>query len=152
MMQERGTVIEYKNHQAQIEVAIKTTCSGCQANQECGTGVVARSLNPKSQRFWVPVSGPLKQGQQVVLGIPEARILTASLLIYLVPLLVATCTALIMQVWMAEPVVIALSILSAALSYLPIRQFFKRHEAQYQPQLLKVLPVAVETQIHQTLS
>jgi sigma-E factor negative regulatory protein RseC len=151
MMEEIGiiTAVERRNSLQYIwvETQIKSTCGGCQANDECGTGIVAKAFSPKKEQLSLPCEQTAKVGQEVKLGIPEDRLLSASALVYLLPLVAMLCTALATQYSLpllglqAEGWIIASAIIAAALSFYWLSYYFKQaKQADYQPQLISLLP------------
>ncbi len=95
MIVESATVIDVKGDVVTVQAAIKTTCNGCQANDDCGTGVISRALAPKSQQLTLKTPTPVKVGDVVKIGVPEKGVLTASAWLYLLPLTVFLLTALL---------------------------------------------------------
>ncbi|MFT5676558.1 MAG: sigma-E factor negative regulatory protein RseC, partial [Paraglaciecola sp.] len=101
MIEEIGviTAIDKKDNEQYIwiETQIKTTCGGCQANDNCGTGIVAKAFTPKKEQLHLACDETVNVGQQVKLGIPEEDLLMASALVYLLPIVVVLLTAVIAQ-------------------------------------------------------
>jgi len=87
MITETAKVIAVEGDKITVEAAIKSTCSACQVQSDCGTGVVSRALAPKTQQLTLHSPMPVVVGQSVTVGVPEAGILSASAWLYLVPLL-----------------------------------------------------------------
>jgi sigma-E factor negative regulatory protein RseC len=88
MIKETATVVAVDGDLVTVEAAIKSTCSSCQAQSDCGTGLVSRALAPKTQQLTLRSPMPVNVGQQVSVGIPEAGVLSASAWLYLMPLIV----------------------------------------------------------------
>lgn len=86
MIKETATVVAVDGDKVTVEAAIKSTCNSCQAQSDCGTGVVSRALAPKTQQLTLYTPMSVKVGQQVTVGIPEAGVLSASAWLYLLPL------------------------------------------------------------------
>ncbi|MFC6439316.1 SoxR reducing system RseC family protein [Bowmanella sp. JS7-9] len=149
MMQEMAEVVAVEAGRICVQTQIKTTCNACQANSDCGTGVVASALAPKMQQFWLETGASLKVGQQVKIGIPEQQVLIASLLLYLLPLIVLITSVLLLESRLSEGWLILVSAAMAAGSYWPLKGYFSRRERQYQPILLDVSLPQVETPIRQ---
>ena len=88
MIRETATVVAVDGDSVTVEAAIKSTCNACQAQRDCGTGVISRAIAPKTQQLTLRTPVPVRIGQQVTVGIPEAGILSASAWLYLLPLIV----------------------------------------------------------------
>lgn len=86
MIKETATVVAVDGDKVTVEAAIKSTCNSCQAQSDCGTGVVSRALAPKTQYLTLNTPMSVQVGQQVTVGIPEAGVLSASAWLYLLPL------------------------------------------------------------------
>lgn len=87
MIKETATVVAVDGDTVTVEAAIKSTCNACQAQSDCGTGVISRAIAPKTQQLTLRTPMPVRVGQQVTVGIPEAGILSASAWLYLLPLI-----------------------------------------------------------------
>jgi sigma-E factor negative regulatory protein RseC len=151
MMEEIGIItgVERRNDLQYIlvETQIKTTCGGCQANDDCGTGIVAKAFSPKKEQLYLLCESAVKVGQGVKLGIPEERLLSASALVYLLPLVVMLSAALAAQFSLpllgleGEAWIIASAFIAAVLSFYWLRYYFKQDKhADYQPQLIALMP------------
>ncbi len=93
MITETATVVAVEGDWITVEAAIKTTCSTCQAQSDCGTGAISRAIAPKTQQLTLQSPMPVAVGDAVRVGIPEAGIVSASALLYVVPLLVFMASA-----------------------------------------------------------
>lgn len=147
MIEELGTIKAVDKDHIWVETTIKTTCGGCVANDHCGTGTVARAFSPKTQTLIFRCSKRAEVGQQVKLGIPEEALLSASALMYMLPLLVLVVSALLGQYLLPffnlhnELWLIAFSFVATGLSFVKVRRMLQRDDKQvYQPRLLKILP------------
>lgn len=147
MIEELGTIKAVDKDHIWVETMIKTTCGGCVANDHCGTGTVARAFSPKTQTLIFRCSKHAEVGQQVKLGIPEEALLSASALMYLLPLVVLVASALGAQYALpyldlhSELWVVLFSFAATGLSFVKIRRMLQRNDKQiYQPRLLALLP------------
>lgn len=105
MIEETGVVIAARGELAEVECRRQSACGGCAAHGACGTSLLDRYLGRRQLLLTVhnPVgAGP---GDQVVVGVPEEALLTASFAAYLVPLLAMIGGALaggtIAETWLA---------------------------------------------------
>jgi len=155
------TAVERRNklQYIRVETQIKSTCGGCQANDDCGTGIVAKAFSPKKEHLYLPCEQAAKVGQEVKLGIPEERLLSASALVYLLPLMAMLGAAMATQFSLpllglqGEGWIIASAIIAAALSFYWLSYYFKQDKhGDYQPQLIALLPWQGESIKFVTLS
>ena len=147
MIEEIGTITAVDDDHIWVETQIKTTCSGCQANDNCGTGVVAKAFAPKKDKLIFRCHQRAKVGQKVKLGIPEQALITASALVYMLPLLVLVTSVLVAQSLLPlwgfehEGFVILSAIVSTGVAFLWVRSKVKQDKNHhYQPRLLEILP------------
>jgi sigma-E factor negative regulatory protein RseC len=130
-----------------VKTAIKTTCSSCQAKDNCGTSALATYFAPKPEHLYFVTDQPVQIGQQVSLGIREQHLLTASFLVYIAPLLLFISTILLVQwafagSWAAHELVsLVIGILISALAYKRLSRLLQQQYKQYQPELCHILPV-----------
>lgn len=145
----RVTAINYQDglRYVCIETQVKTTCGGCQAKDDCGTGVIARAFSVKTNRLWLVCEQPVEIGQEVKLGIPENLLLGASLLVYMLPLMVLLVASIIGSLALpamgidGEGGVILLAGASAFISFYAVRHYLTRYsQGRFEPTLLAVLP------------
>ena len=94
MIKETATVVAVDGDFITVEAAIKTTCSSCQAQSDCGSGVISRALSPRTQQLSLRSPVPCKVGDTVLIGVPEAGVVAASLWLYVVPLIVLVISAI----------------------------------------------------------
>lgn len=95
MITETAKVIAVDGDMVTVEATVKSTCSSCQAQDNCGTGAISRAMAPKSQQLVLRTPMPVQVGQNVSIGVPEAGILSASVSLYLLPLFTFIITILL---------------------------------------------------------
>jgi sigma-E factor negative regulatory protein RseC len=136
MIEELATVTWSGPGVARVEAARISACAQCSRRSQWSRGrnVEIEVLNPDNL--------PLTPGQQVLIGLEEGSLLRASLLLYLLPLLMLVAGALFASVLGAGE---ALQMLVAALLLLAgfaLVRLLTRNTAElsrYQPVLLKTL-------------
>jgi sigma-E factor negative regulatory protein RseC len=146
MIEEVGRVIAVDNDEIVVETEIKTTCGSCEAQQNCGTGTIAKALAPRRETLRFSTQLPVQVGSKVRLGIPEIALLKASVWLYLIPLLALVGGGAVLN-WslptiglMHEGWVIAASLLITLAVFVWVSATVKqREQQQYQPQLLGVI-------------
>lgn len=100
MLEEVGVVKEVTNNQITIQTELKNACHACAQKSHCGTGVIARAVANRISDVVVNYEKPeqsISVGQKVRLGVAEEKLLTASSVVYLVPLLALILGAVIGQ-------------------------------------------------------
>lgn len=101
MIEENAVVVYVDEDRVVVEAAVKSTCSGCQAKNQCGTGSIARVFSHKVQRLELQSPVAVNVGDAVVIGIQESGVIFASFLLYLFPLL-AFFIALLAASWLTK--------------------------------------------------
>lgn len=94
MIVEKASVVKVNGDQVVVSAKIKTTCNACDVQSDCGTGTIARALAPREQQLTIKTPVPVTVGQEVNVGIPEQSVVSASMWLYLVPLLALIASAL----------------------------------------------------------
>lgn len=144
MIEEVATVTWSGQGMARVEAARNSACAQCSSRSNCSQGVLSQWSRGRSVEIEVlnPDNLPLAPGQQVLIGLDEGGLMRASLLLYLVPLLLLVAGALVASMLGASE---AIQMLTAALmllvGFVAVR-FLTRNTAElsrYQPVLLKIL-------------
>lgn len=147
MIEEIGTITAVDSDHIWVETEIKSTCGACVAKDNCGTGVVAKAFAPKKELLVLRCTKKAIVGQQVRLGIPENHLLSASALVYLLPLVVLVVSAVSGQ-WLLSQLSISSELWIIGFSALCTFFCFKwvKHKLdgenahRYQPRLLALIP------------
>ncbi|WJG10490.1 SoxR reducing system RseC family protein [Aliiglaciecola sp. LCG003] len=147
MIEEIGVITAVDKDHIWVETEIKTTCGSCQAQDNCGTGVVAKAFAPKKERLILRCHQVTKVGQRVKLGIEEHQLLGASALVYLLPLIVMLLAALGSQALLpqfeltSELWVIGFTFVATFLAFMWVKSRANQDpEHKFQPKLLAILP------------
>lgn len=148
MIEEVGVVTQVEGKKAWVDIAVKSTCESCQANNHCGTGVVAKAFSHKTNSITLETTQALQVGQKVKIGVAEQALLKTSALVYLIPLMTFVISAALGQSWLmpllqieSELFLILFSIGVTAVSFWSVASLLKRKSHwNLQPELLAVLP------------
>ncbi|UAA40072.1 SoxR reducing system RseC family protein [Paraneptunicella aestuarii] len=100
MIEEIGVVKHVDGQHLIVSTEMKNACQSCAQRSHCGTGAVARALANKENQILVArneLDDDFQAGQQVRLGVSEEKLLAASSIMYLVPLLALIIGALLGQ-------------------------------------------------------
>ncbi len=87
MLEEEGVVLAVHGDMAEVVTRKKSACGSCAAKSGCGTSLVESLFPSRTRSFRARNEVRAKKGDKVVIGLDESALQTASLLIYLVPLL-----------------------------------------------------------------
>ncbi|MCG6896892.1 MAG: SoxR reducing system RseC family protein [Thiocapsa sp.] len=95
MIETPATVVELGVGCAWVETVRQTACGHCESAGSCGTSVLAKLFGGSRSRLQIADTQGLCVGERIVIGIPDATLVRASLVAYLVPLVVlVACAAL----------------------------------------------------------
>lgn len=97
MIEETGIVRIVEGNTVWIETTVKSTCGSCHASDNCGTSVIAKAFTNKPELLKLQAPCSLVVGQRVKLGVPESQLLSASVLVYMLPLFALIAAVLLMQ-------------------------------------------------------
>jgi len=86
MLEEDGIVVSVLEGMAEVRVTPKSACGSCSARSGCGTSLIASLFPERSSRFKVRNTLGAVTGEQVVIGLHESALQSASLMLYLIPL------------------------------------------------------------------
>jgi len=90
MIEQQARVTFVEGNRIYVESLQTSACSQCAQKSSCGSAIYA-SVLPKRQ-LALTTSLSLKQGDNVVVGLNERDLLRASLLLYLLPVIVMLIT------------------------------------------------------------
>ncbi|MCH2159895.1 MAG: SoxR reducing system RseC family protein [Oleiphilaceae bacterium] len=93
MASERGIVLELRDQRALIQTQRRSSCQSCQLENSCGQGLISKLGSEKSMEFWVDNSLDAQVGQTVTIDVPDEGLLYASVLMFLVPLIIMLASA-----------------------------------------------------------
>lgn len=144
MIEEVATVTWSGQGLARVEAARNSACAQCSSRSNCSQGVLSQWSRGRTVEIEVlnPANLALSPGQQVLIGLEEGGLMRASLLLYLVPLLMLVAGALVASVLGASEAVQILAAAFMLLAGFVAVRFFTRKTAElsrYQPVLLKIL-------------
>lgn len=97
MIEESGLVVGCRGDWAEIETLRRTSCGACAARAGCGVSLLDRFLGRRATRIVARNRIAAEVGQRVMVGIPEATLVTAALAAYLVPVLALIVGGLLVQ-------------------------------------------------------
>lgn len=90
MLEERAIVKRIVGRTAYVSSLQASACGHCVQRESCGTTLYTKWL-PKRE-FPLAMDRELRVGDQIVMGIEESHLLRASLLMYMLPLLIMMAT------------------------------------------------------------
>ena len=155
MIEEIGVIFAVEQHNSQqvvlVETQIKSTCGSCEAQSNCGTGVIAKVFASKRETLRFRLNELVEVGQKVSLGIPEENLLKASAIVYCLPLFALVLSAVIGQSilplvgLMAEGWLILFSALNTYITFKFVQRYLSNSDqGDFHPRILKVFPLEID--------
>jgi sigma-E factor negative regulatory protein RseC len=140
MLEETATVIEVMGDRLVAETESRSSCSHC-STDSCSTSVVAKLFGIRRNRLVMENSLHAKAGDRVVIGIPDTLLVRASVMAYLLPLVVMLgVTACGDALGMNEIGLSLLAIAGLAMGFFVVRWAIRRGSSQrFQPRLLRIV-------------
>ncbi len=151
MIEQTVKVVAVKDDTVWVESLARHGCARCEAGQGCGGGIFAKLFGDKQFRMEISNSLLLKEGDNVVIGIPENSVTTASLWAYLLPLMGLLLGAVMgnsMDAVNEEFWTLSLALFGVVFALLlgVLRVRTQRFRKKYTPQMLRV-----EVPIHESV-
>lgn len=87
MIEQQGEVVASREGQAVVRLGSRSGCAACDAGRGCGAGVFGRLLRRRPVVLTLDNALGARQGQAVVVGLPESWLLSLVARFYLYPLL-----------------------------------------------------------------
>jgi sigma-E factor negative regulatory protein RseC len=87
MIEEMDTVVALDGPYAEVRTERRSVCGGCAANGACGTSLIERFFGRRSLHVRALNHARAEVGERVMVGISEHGLLSASLAVYLVPMI-----------------------------------------------------------------
>lgn len=81
-VEEVATVVSVQGKQVTVTSEVKSTCSSCQHNESCGSGIVAKAIPHKQLSATIDSNLSLELGDKVVIAIPATCLLQSAWVTY----------------------------------------------------------------------
>ncbi len=145
MIEEQGRIVAVEGDYAWVETRIKTTCNSCAVQSGCGTSVLSKVLGRKLFRTRIANALGARQGDDVMIAIPEDTLVRASLVVYLLPLaglVIGAVAARILLPGSHEVMSIMAGVTGFAGGLLAAKTMIKRGEMEQTavPEMVRILP------------
>lgn len=100
MITETGRVVAIKGDKAWVQTIRASACESCSARAGCGQRVLASASGGRANQVLVSNHLNARVGDEVTVTIEESALLSASLLVYALPLLLMLLGAVTGQQWL----------------------------------------------------
>lgn len=140
MLEETGTVVDVQADTLWVETISRSSCSHCSSGS-CSTSVISKLFGLRRNLLQLDNTLNATQGDRVVIGIPDALLVRASIWAYLLPLLAMLLAAFVAVSLGADDSLQALlALLGLVGGFFAVRWFTGRRRQQqlFQPRLLRI--------------
>ncbi len=135
MLEEQAIVTRVEGRQVYVKSLQTSACGHCVQKQSCSTALYAKLLPVREMALSSSLA--LSAGDKVIVAIEEQHLLRASLLIYLVPLLIMLTTVGLYQGPEQEVALVAIFSLAASLYVIHRLQNVFTHQLMSAPRIIK---------------
>lgn len=142
MIEQEAKVVTADADHVTISILQQSACGSCAAKSGCGTSVVSRLFPQRQQTLRLPNAIGAKAGNRVMIGLPEAGLQRASLILYGLPLFgLLLGAALGDSVGGSEPMAIIGGLFGIVIGLGAVGWLSRRSSGPH-PVLLRIIPVA----------
>ncbi len=143
MITETGKVVAVTGDRAWVQTIRASACESCSARSGCGQRVLASASGGRANQVLVRNHLGAVVGDEVSVAIEESALLSASLLVYALPLLLMVLGAVAGQQWLPaqDAGAIAGAITGLASGFGLARVAQSRAGQGFEPRLERILPV-----------
>jgi sigma-E factor negative regulatory protein RseC len=100
MIEEQAIVVSVDKGFVNVETSSTSGCGSCQSSASCGAGLVSSLFGRKSRTLRIRNTVNARKGDTVTIGLNRLALVVASLMIYLLPLLMLIAGAITGE-WLA---------------------------------------------------
>lgn len=136
MSQEMVAVKEVAPGGVWVEGVQQSSCGACAARKGCGHASLAEMGKPV--RLWIPTSQPLREGQTVVLDLPDGALAASATTLYGAPLAGLIAGAVCGQAAGSDTTALLGGIAGLAAGFIVARTLAHRFRNTWQPRIVSV--------------
>ncbi|QTR47681.1 SoxR reducing system RseC family protein [Thiothrix litoralis] len=140
MIEETATVVDATPDHIWVEARARSACSSCGTQDSCATSSVSKLFGMRRQQLRLPNQFASSVGEQVIIGVEDQVMVTASLAAYILPvvlMIVAAIAADIYGMSDKQQAIVALLGLLLGLFGAGVLTSNRLMQRYFQPQLLR---------------
>jgi len=140
MIEETATVVAATPEHIWVEARARSACSSCGTQDSCATSSVSKLFGMRRQQLRLPNQFASSVGEQVIIGVEDQVMVTASLAAYILPVVLMLGAAIIADVQgMSDRQQAGIALLGLLLGLLGagVLTSNRRMNRYFQPQLLR---------------
>ncbi|WP_288373165.1 SoxR reducing system RseC family protein, partial [uncultured Marinobacter sp.] len=109
MITETGKVVALKGDRAWVQTIRTSACQSCSARSGCGQRALASVSGGRANQILVANTVDARVGDEVVIGVDEQSVLTASLAVYGLPLVLMVLGSIGAYRWLGATDLVAIT-------------------------------------------
>jgi len=144
MITETGKVVALKGDRAWVQTIRTSACQSCSARSGCGQRALASVSGGRANQILVANTVDARVGDEVVIGVDEQSVLTASLAVYGLPLVLMVLGSIGAYRWLGatDLVAIAGALTGLAAGFIAVRHWQSGSGDRFEPRLVRVNRIA----------
>jgi len=137
---ETGKVVALSGDSVWVQTIRTSACESCSARAGCGQRALAKVSGGRANQILVANTVAARVGDEVVIGIDEQSLLTASLAVYGAPLLLMVLASIAGYRWLGgtDAAAIGGALAGLGAGFWWVRRWQRRGGDKYQPRLIRV--------------
>lgn len=141
MIEEAGQVVEVDDDKVWVETVRSSACDTCKAQKGCGHGLINKAAPGQTIRIAVEKSGfTVQSGDWVTFGVPEDTLVKASIIGYLMPIVLLIVGALAGKLLLGETGSVLFGIGGLVVGFYLVRKLGRSALRDSAPIILSVQP------------
>ena len=143
MLKERGRVVAVESDALWVETIQQSVCGSCVAEKGCGQRLLAKfGAQPNHLRVLAAEdeAASYRVGDSITIGIPETAVVKASMLVYMLPLIIAVFFAGSVHIVLHSDglsIIAGIIGLIAGASLVRLYAFYQRNNSNFQPRVIQ---------------
>jgi len=143
MIEEQALVLSELEGKVRVRVQRQSACDSCQLKSGCGQSTLTKLSSNMCIEFDVPNKMNAESGDMVLIAIPEQGLITASLMVYLFPLLcMLTAAIMAKNIFNGSDLYIAMCGLFALfIGFVCARFYGQKHseDVRFLPEIVRIV-------------
>lgn len=141
MIHEQARVTAVQADKAIIEVQRQSSCESCELSGGCGTSSLGRLLGYRASLLTIDNDQQLKIGDRVMVSVPERNLVSAGLLVYLLPLFSLFLFSVLANLWFSTDGVNVVAAVLGLVAGLKLSAWISRHHlaSQVKPHIRRLI-------------
>ncbi|WP_372964772.1 SoxR reducing system RseC family protein [Marinobacter sp.] len=144
MITETGKVVALDSGWAWVQTIQTSACQSCSARSGCGQRALAAVSGGRANQILVENTAGANLGDEVVIGVDEQSLLTASLAVYGLPLVLMVLMSIAGYRWLGgtDLAAIVAAFTGLGAGFWAVRHWQSRSGDRFQPRMIRVNRIA----------